>query len=146
MNSASWLRKRSPAELATSRSHITKTITVSVVPIWRLPCVPMNWASKNGEAQQSIYPRPAASERNGASRTRNSRLRLIEIWEAQSCFRPPDFSSVRFSSHLQPPPKTAVPQDDNGNSDVSELPTTFFFLNRVVTGRKLESYGDLDRC
>src|SRR5439155_15262164 len=38
-NSASWMRERSPAELATSRSHITKTITVSVVPIWRLPCV-----------------------------------------------------------------------------------------------------------
>jgi hypothetical protein len=32
-------------------------------------------------------------------------LGLIEIWKAQSCFRPSDPSIIRFSSHVQPPPK-----------------------------------------
>jgi hypothetical protein len=30
---------------------------------------------------------------------------LIKIRQAQSCFRPPDLSVFRFSSHVQPPPK-----------------------------------------
>src|SRR5438132_14318791 len=36
----------------------------------------------------------------------HSSLGLIEIRQAQSCFRSPDFSALLFSSHVQPPANT----------------------------------------